>query len=429
MNEPSVFPRSIRIPNSDLILRYARLFIAAAACFLAIPVFAVDPAPASSRMIEPADANTQQPCVLLRNGSVLFGSAAKIGDVIYVTRDDKSTMKLPGKQVATIGQSLQELYEYRCKNRVSGDLKRIQADIRWSLRNGLVWAAAEDVLHARTLDPSNPQTNQLLRQIAARMKQTSASADQVTKPNPLPVIQTVSHETDSVSSTKRDEEFANAASPLPGELSHQFRTRIQPILMNRCAGCHVRDETNEREFQIHSALKSKWAPKIVAKQNLQAVMRYVNRNNPGISLIRQRATDGHGGNRRSFGNAGSPMTRSLDLWLSRIQPETQDWIAQTSGVIGGNVVHALEPTTPPRLAPLRFDSTSRNQPTQVAVASSTSTEIPKLPASIESLSDGASRTLLPSATASATAPARMRRMPKVENPFDPEIFNRQFHRQ
>ena len=34
-----------------------------------------------------------KPCVLLRNGSVLFGAASKIGDVVYIKRDDGSLIQ------------------------------------------------------------------------------------------------------------------------------------------------------------------------------------------------------------------------------------------------------------------------------------------------------------------------------------------------
>ncbi|MCA9139856.1 MAG: hypothetical protein KDB00_23950, partial [Planctomycetales bacterium] len=86
--------------------------------------YATDPI----RHAEP-DSSTDQPCVLLRNGNVLFGSAVKIGDMICITRDDQSTINLPTSQVESIGKSLHELYEFRRQDRFPDDLKRVQSDI------------------------------------------------------------------------------------------------------------------------------------------------------------------------------------------------------------------------------------------------------------------------------------------------------------
>lgn len=444
MNERFLIPRSHRITESCLHWRSSWSFLVVAICFCVASVDAAELAAGPPSRIEPESEVPAGPCVLLHNGNVLFGTASKIGDNVHVTRDSQSTVTLSGDKVACIGQSLQQLYEFRRENRFGVDLKRIQADVRWCLQNGLVRLAAEDVLLARQLDPWNPQTLQLLRQVAARMKQQSTDHQPGNQRLPSDV-RTVSHDSaidsatdDSAtddSAADEDDHRPVLVSPLPDDLTFQFTSRIQPILMNRCAGCHVRGPTSEREFQIHPALKSKWAPKTVAIQNLQAVMNYVNRNQPEMSMIRLRATDGHGGNRRSFGKPDSSMMRNLDFWLSRIQPSGQDWpVQQTSGIMPNPTGRSLEPTEPPKLGPIDFDSmhlqqvtaaktiTPNTQPGNQA-GNQAGTGIPNLPTPIESVANGSP------AEPSSNAPLRTRRLPKVQNPFDPEIFNRRFHGQ
>lgn len=384
-----------------------------------------------------SDVSSDRPCVLLRNGNVLYGSADQIGEMVCITRDDKTTISLPTSQVESIGKSLHELYQHRCRNRFPDDLKRLQSDVRWSLRNGLLTEAASDVLHARKLDPANAQTIQLLRQVAARMKQQSipeAISNGVPR-NAVamnadmsrdPAVQTVSHESPQTT-PNLDQQPNGDDQPigLSERSTYEFAAKIQPILMNRCVSCHARDDDNDRVFKIHSSLTSRWAPKIVADENLRAVMQFVDSNYPGNSLIRTKASDGHGGRRDSFGSPGSAMMTNLDRWLSQLQTTS----GQSSGGQNGNRRNAnqptpwsevldqhepagaaLSPTHPPELSPVMTN--------QSVVASG----IPELPEPIESRpASWMSNETKPD------PPRQMRRMPKVKNPFDPEIFNRRFH--
>ncbi len=359
----------------------------------------------------PQAAPPTESCVLLRNGNVLVGAVTKIGGTVCITRSDQSKINLPSDQVETVGRSLSELYDYRRKNRFDGDLKRVQADVRWGLRHGLVREAAQDALEARSLEPSNPQTIQLLRQIAAVLKQQSEPAQPaVSGDGQAPALRTVSHET-VVTDDHSDIEPETAAelSGLPEQLVYEFTSRIQPILMNRCTSCHARDDRNAREFQIHTALTSKWAPKDVARDNLQAVMKYVDLNAPANSLIRLRASDGHGGRRHSFGSQGSAMMSSLDRWLAQLPSahSASQWEAAMEQNAGAE---SLVPASPPQLA--EIDQTGRAE---------SATGIPELP---ETLATESVWNAGPPLTGAAP---RTRRMPKVENPFDPDIFNRRVH--
>ncbi|QEF99363.1 hypothetical protein Mal15_34270 [Stieleria maiorica] len=362
----------------------------------------------------------EESCVLLRNGNVLCGQVAKIGSTYCITRSDQSRINLPGDQVETVGRSIRQLYQYRRGNRFQGDLKRLHADVRWCLRNGLVQEAARDALEARALEPADPSTIQLLRQVAAVIRQQSASAEPASVGDPSPAVQTVSHESPVADDPAVGEDRAVAPpSGLPEKLVYEFASRIQPILMNRCTSCHARDGQNEREFQIHTALTSKWAPKDVARENLQAVMQFVDRSVPGNSLIRLRASDGHGGRRHSFGSEGSAMMSNLDRWLMQVEASQvamdsapSQWESESGP---GSGSEALAPTSPPELL-------SVERPIDLASESAAGA----LPGSGEGepvWNPGPST----SSTTSTGAAARIRRMPKVDNPFDPAIFNRRVH--
>lgn len=373
-----------------------------------------------------------QSCVLLRNGNVLFGAAAKIGGTICITRQDGAQINLHADQVEVIGGSIQELYHHRLKHRFEGDLKRIQSDVRWCLENGLVREAAADVLRARSLDPSDPHTVQLLRQIAARIKHDAGSQDSAGQESDVEPIRQVSHESIAPMPSPREDAAEmrpaseSQASLLPDNSIYAFTAKIQPILMNRCVSCHANVDSNDREFQIHSSLRSKWAPKDVAMQNLEAVMQFVDFDDPQSSRIRVRASDGHGGRRYSFGTPGSSMMVALDQWLWQLA-ETADLTPWESALGAESSEDSLRPSAAPELS--RLDQTE-SEPWQAGVTASSSETvsvgIPDLPAPIESGSSE-SEPAWPTQQKNSSGELRMRRMPKVENPFDPEIFNRRFH--
>ncbi|MCO8123407.1 hypothetical protein NHH03_16780 [Stieleria sp. TO1_6] len=363
-------------------------------------------APAFAQAATPSIDHADRPCVLLRNGNVLFGEATRVGDTVSIKRADNSLIHVPAKQVSRIGLSLQQLYEHRRKTRFQGDLGALQTDIRWCIRHGLLRQAGEDVLQARQLDPGDPETIQLLRQIASELK---ASVDDRTAPNSEQpaVIRTVSHQMPiqpaSAKSDLTNDDQANlkndsAPRPLLDQRStSHFIARIQPILMNRCVSCHARQDASNQPFQLHTALTSKWAPTIVARENLVAVMQYVNLNDPLASQIRIKATDGHGGSRNSFGATDSAMMANLDYWLQSIRVDSRPG--------------SLAPASPPELEPL--------QPTQWTDSEQA---IPDPPTTTISPLDEATAQQVP-------VERQTRRMPQVDNPFDPEIFNRRFHAQ
>jgi len=363
-----------------------------------------------------------RPCLLLHNGNVLFGEVSTVGRITYVTRDDDSVIQLAADQVAAVGESVADLYEHRRANRFGGDLRRIQDDIRWCLRHSLVREAAEDALLARSLAPGDPQTAQLLRQIAHRLqsqRDNETRAREESEPSlpwdRLSAVQPASHEAPLAVEESDENASSNDSFPIDQASINQFTTRIQPMLMNRCASCHTRKPESPGGLQLHAAITSTWAPKRVAADNLRSVLKFINLNDPAASQLRSSAMDHHGGRKKSFGDASSAMMQNLDEWLSRLRPSDAEPVqdASASG--------PLEPTAPPELSTLQ-------SPVPVNSGSSTSSAmspnagdsvIPHPPPSIASQAKA-------SIQAAGSKIRRVRRMPEVDNPFDPNIFNRRF---
>lgn len=361
-----------------------------------------------------AGARSASRFVLLGNGNVLEGDVSELGHTVYLTHADRSVIRLSRDQVKCIGQSLEDLYEYRCRNRFESDLRGLLADVRWCLRNGLLKQAAKDVLTARTLDPSNPETYQLLRVVRSRLEAELTPANDPAK------IQRVSFEMpDSEAAAVSEPETPSRAERFPGideAVFNQFATRVQPILMNRCVRCHAKDDDNSREFQIHTALTSKWAPDIVAEENLQQVLRYVDRFSPQSSPLRERATDGHGGRRFSFGKPGSSMMVQLDQWLMNLSTSRTSSARSQARFVAAAETRADEDAQ---------GSVFLRDESEVGANSGAANGPSESEPSVAPMAQASESPVWKGGDASQ----QIRRMPKVDNPFDPEIFNRRFHRQ
>jgi len=353
--------------------------------------------------------------VLLANGNVLRGEVAELGDTVYVTREDQSVIRLSRDHVRHIGGSMHELYEQRIESRIESDLRKFKSDIRWCLNNGLVREAAQDVLAARRLAPADSETYQLLRLVSARLQanQTTTQESEAVSPvQPVsfqaPIEQTELTAVEIKSRTGNEDARPEGMSEAT---FIEFSTRVQPILMNRCVRCHAKDENNKRDFQIHTALTSKWNPDNVAEENLRQVLRFVNQDAVLTSPLRARASDGHGGRKFTLGKEGSVMMNRLDQWLRRFATETsalpfyEKPVTQSFSGYGNGFPAA---TPPHQVSTPRWPAADAEQ----VIATPNDTRLNGGSAGDDAADDR----------------RQMRRMPKVDNPFDPEIFNRRYHR-
>ncbi len=370
----------------------------------------------------PAVPEATKSYVLLQNGNVFSGSVTRLGKSIRLTRTSGSTIQLDTQDVIATVDSLDKLIAFRRAGRDPSDLVRIQKDVRWFLRQKLVHAAAEDVLTARAIDPTDRVTVQLLSTVAHQLRRALQTVSEPRKPSATTVSHSEASQEDSLAEgvsgeiEKENPEFEE------GWLNH-FRTRVQPILMNRCAGCHSRlDGLEENEgsgFQLHSSLSSRMATRSVAKENLRSVSRYIDTSQPMNSKLREKAIDDHGGRRFSLRTGSDVMIRTLDHWLLQVPREAGNQQA------GDQPSHASEDQSGlartnalPHLMPIGdgFPLAGEQDP-----------ESPSSPVARASWDEEGSAALGVDLPTSQQRNLKTRRMPKVKNPFDPELFNRRFH--
>ncbi|MEM6469443.1 MAG: hypothetical protein AAF802_07715 [Planctomycetota bacterium] len=358
--------------------------------------------------------------VLLRNGSVLTGDVKRVGNQISISQPDGSSVRLSASEISVFAASMRGIYQHRRSRRIDGDLRGLQDDIRWSLRHGLVREAALDALLARQLDPVDATTKHLISQVAMRMRQevSPKSARPTSSPQRLPSVRTVSHEDPLSSSSnwkktpatlEHQSEPKKSDSEDPEWISERtkilFLTRIQPILTNRCSSCHSRtqsltDGAPVDSFQLHDAATVRLANETAGKENLRSLLSQVDLESPLTSPLRAFALDEHGGRLASLGPEDSVMMTTLDQWLQLLAKD-----------------HESERLSDAILGP---DPTNETDGEDVSLSTPTqeSNSFLDTPAKFERRTEPANLN---------TSNGRVRRMPELENPFDPAIFNRRYH--
>ncbi len=344
------------------------LLVFALACWTSPPCLAQ-----SSAVVE-ENPSSPQSCVLLKNDNVLFGHAYQMGEFVVVQTGHGGEVQLSRKEVACWATSLRDLYQYRVDHRQKGDLGALIRDARWCLQYDLFDLAAQEIAAAKQIDPASPAArsvqDQLQRLTDSRARTVS---DVIVQP---PAVQPVDYEEDRVSNESGSVDLTT----LRGFASH-----VQPMLLNRCGRCHS-DDTSRAWALVVPSVGAR-ASSQITHANLAASLRYIDHIAPSESELLVKATTPHGGVGAPLSPRNAKAIESLKWWIAT----------------------AANTMTRPEMG--------YQQPDQQGPAS-----FPQTPSIAE-------RGAVPEEDRShSQGNGQPARLPRVQNPFDPDLFNRRFHK-
>lgn len=240
--------------------------------------------------------------LVLRNGEVLAGTTSKVGDRYVVAKSDGTELRIPAHEVEMHCLDLDEAY-LRKRQRISPrDASGMVQLADWCLRYELYARAADELLRAMAIAPRDPRIQALERRLQA-----------VTAPErnlAMPAI--------AESSSPRPAPSDPIASPLPAEAVESFVSRVQPLLINRCAsnGCH--GGRSPSEFQLLTLGPGKALPFRHTQRNLAAVMQRVDSANPESSPLLVIPQRPHGGLAAGvFSERDRAQLELLENWVAR----------------------------------------------------------------------------------------------------------------
>ncbi len=312
---------------------------------------------------EPPGERTVGKVLVLDSERTLEGDIERVGSQYRVRRTVGETW-IPGERVLQLCPDVAAAYGFlRGRANLNDADERLRL-AEWCREHGLREQALAEVREAVRLRPNHASTRRLL----AHLQQ---------EPLPAP---------------------AKPAGPVPEATAPQvdltadclgmFATRVQPILMNTCAGCHASDKGGK--FRLTRCYESESANHKVVQQNLAAVLAQVNLREPRVSPLLTKAVSVHGPLAQApLKSRQAPAYRTLEEWVRL--------------TLANNPVLQEPPATPPVEA-----------------------KAPAAGKSEEAFAGDNSPKGDPTPTPAAAAAAPTTK-PAPPDPFDPSVFNRRSH--
>jgi hypothetical protein len=321
----------------------------------------------------------QDGVLLLTNGQVLRGKVTQAGDHYYVALEH-GEIRLRAAEVELFCHDLDEGYERRRAAIMAGDVPAHLDLADWCIRFELFDSAARELTTVIECDPTHPRIPLLERRLELARAQASA------KTTRSPVA----------AEAVTNEDLDRMVRGMPPGSVECFAQTIQPLLLNHCstAGCH--GTGSGTRFVLRRNSLGKTPSRRLTQRNLHAAIRCVNAADPAMSPLLINAI-------REHGDTKAPVFTSREVLQYKQLVSWVYLVAQKSAQLPTETV-APQPV-PLLQAPL-------NPPAKPAPTA----PVNLAPATIEPESQ----------KAASAAPAKKVDVFVPADPFDPEIFNRQF---
>jgi hypothetical protein len=298
---------------------------------------------------EPESPRTKGHVLVLANERTMQGEIERDGDQYRVRRSVGET-GVPADSVICLCDTLEEAYAFLRSRANLQDADERMRLARWCQLHGLRTQALAEVQAAVDLRPSSKACQRLLQSL----ERASVAADGASPQGPR-------------------KNGAEAGMPPSIEISSesmgQFISRVQPILMNTCASCHVGDKGGA--FRLARASEGGTVSRRATQQNLAAVLARITPGRPEASPVLVKAVSVHG-------EASQPPIKTRQAPAYRA---IEDWIRAT--IAGNPQLEGAAATAVPRAAAPEQKSVSAPEPIQpgFAAGAPVSSSKPAIPAS------------------------------------------------
>lgn len=351
--------------------------------------------------------------LVLRNGQVFRGQITRAGDR-YVVALGTGQISVKSSEVEVCCQSLEEAYRLRKQyNPCHSAFEHLKL-AQWCQQQGLLDKAAEELANAAKLDPLHPMIPLLERRL-------QTLREGVERREPIAQLS---------QGQRPDLDLDRIVRSMPAGTMESFTQTIQPMLINNCttSGCHGPGSSSS--FSLTRVSPGALAGRRATQRNLQTVLQWIDRDNPQASPLLASPLRAHGTAKGPiFTDRQAAQFEQLVNWVYRVSQVQgrETAVMQASHVENDKPTHQVSPamlTTPAGQVLSGAKTLGDAQPQAPAVA----TELePALPMGVETPAD---------ANPSEPATSRFDRpgikrgtLPKEftpADPFDPEVFNRQF---
>ncbi len=340
----------------------------------------------------PSQAKPSTRFLLVLGNQVLKGMVTEEGSQFRVTSDFGS-MLLPQTNVLVIGDSMQALYEYRRNHIDHASYSHWLELADWCVSQSLKAEAKAAYEKASQLAPHDS----LKQHISQKMAQTAKKdAEKEDVPSPKP--------------------DARWAAEVPITIRNQFAQKVHLALTDRCASSQCHGSQGTTAFRLHVPRME--GATVTMQTNLQAVLPYVDFENPTASPILHAMVTGHGGKKAVYDvedNQYSNILSWVQMVVKEMPPHLKTKIASAANEQRGKTPLSVPPNSESKTSESSVATTvpesflPKNVPSVAPVSALPVVSAPALPNSYQATSLN-----LPQSKA-------------AEDPFDPDSFNLRHH--
>lgn len=257
---------------------------------------------ASARAEEPLGLTPRDGLLLLRNGEVLRGQVALIGDFYQVTIPGGG-IRIHLRDAELFCRDLEEGYQQK-RVRVNPALVADRlALVEWCLRQGLIGYAADELAEAIAIEPRHPRIPLLERRINLA----------ITRPKDQ------RHQNGPPQTSESNDELDRLVQALPPGTMETFTNTIQPLILNHCstAGCH--GPAAKDRLRLTRTPPSRPPTRRLTQRNLAATLKLLDHANPEQSPLLINALEAHGTTKAApLPQRDTIQVRQFENWVLRV---------------------------------------------------------------------------------------------------------------
>lgn len=235
--------------------------------------------------------------LLLRNGEVLRGRVARVGEH-YCVELPEGEIRVKPDEMEFFCLDLDEGYQLKREALTDGAAGHVRL-AEWCLKHALHGYAARELADALALDPEQPGLQVLARRLEIAREEPVREEPSAPPPAAVPVA-----------------DLDQLVASLPHGAMAMFTDTIQPLLSNHCgsAGCH--GQAHREGFRLLRMPGSRVPSRRLTQRNLHAAMQIVDRQAADDSPLLTMALEAHGGSTAAvFASEETLKYRQIAAWV------------------------------------------------------------------------------------------------------------------
>ncbi len=264
-----------------------------------------------------ASAVTQTQYLLKADYNVLEGNIHQEGRYYIVQVANGGLMYVPQDQTLAICKSMEEVYSARVAAIPSEDVVSYLGLTDWCIKYKMLDHAQRHLDNAKRIQGDYPYIPVMERRLTVAKQQlkqsevNNAPAQGVNYNDPVVQINRLRNEKNALEQIAKN---------MPGDTLKQYLNEIQPVLLNSCGLTNCHSTASNNSFQLTRTPQSRY----ISLKNLHAVLRQVDRRNPGDSQLLIMASECHGGMKTPvFSRTQASIYNRLESWVARIVRPSQ----------------------------------------------------------------------------------------------------------